>query len=132
MGLSDAATDAVKALIPPRTNDLDAQQRWRWFVFAGIIGLALSLGIHIALACGYIPMFFAGFASSQDTKNIQTRVDVIASISLEREMRFKAGELCLTKDPKVKQILEDDISKLQREYYDIEKRYYPIPSCRDL
>lgn len=132
VGAPELAVQVVKVLIPPKTNDLDAQQRWRWVVFVAIVVLGVSQIIHIALSCGYLPALYSGFASEASTQHIQASVDAIASISFEREMRYKATELCTSKDPKIRQILAEDIAKLQREYYEIERHFYEIPPCDQL
>jgi hypothetical protein len=132
MGLLDIAVSVAKVGIPPKSNDLDAQQRWRWFVFTSIIGLATALTVHILLACGFLPSVYPGFALTADTQQIQKRVDVIATLSLEHEIRSKASDLCKEKDPSKRSSLNDDIAKLEKEYYDIARNWYPIPNCEQL
>lgn len=122
----------VKMLIPPKTNDLEEQQRWRWVVFIGLIGVGSGLCLHIALACGWLPSFYSGFALASETQSIQRRVDVIATLALEREMRTKMLELCREKEQARRNELNDDISKLQREYHDIAQQWYAIPGCDKL
>lgn len=132
MGLIEIGAEVTKVLIPPKTNDLEEQQRWRWVVFVSIIGLTSSLLLHIALACGYIPALYAGFASATATEDIQRRVDVIATLSLQHEIRSKAIELCIEKSQDKRNELNDDISKLQKEYHDIAQTWYAIPGCSQL
>lgn len=132
MGILEVGTDVAKLLVPPRTNDLEEQQRWRWVVFASLSALAVSLTVHILLACGWVSSIYPGFALASDTKAIQQRVDVIATLALEREMRAKATELCTEKSPQRRSELNDDISKLQREYHDIAETWYAIPRCDQL
>lgn len=97
-----------------------------------LIALASGFSLHIALACGYLQVLFPGFASAADTQKIQQRLDVVAGINLEREMRYKEQQLCATKDERIRGIMNDDIAKLQREYFDIAKHYYVIPGCDQL
>lgn len=132
MSILESGAEIIKALVPPKTNDLEEQQRWRWVVFASLVALAGSLTLHILLACGWIPSIYPGFALASDTKAIQQRVDVIATLALEREMRTKAAELCSEKDPNRRTELNDDIAKLQREYHDIAQNWYTIPRCDQL
>jgi hypothetical protein len=132
MTVIEAGIELIKMLIPPKTNDLDAQQRWRWIVFIGIAGLFLGLSAHIALACGWVPSIYSGFALSQDTKAIQQRVDVIATLALEREIRSRTLELCHEKDQERRNELNGDISKLQHEYHDIAQQWYAVPECDKL
>lgn len=132
MGLIESGLDVAKALVPPKTNDLEEQQRWRWVVFAAIMVLATSFTAHVALECGWVPSVFSGFASASDQQAIQRRIDVIASLSLEHEMRDKALQLCSERDQQKRNELNDEISKLQREYYDISHNWYTIPRCDQL
>lgn len=129
MGLIETGVEVAKSLMPPKTNELDAQQRWRWVVFAALIGAYGALAVHIALACGLLPSLYSGFALASDQRNVQQRVDVIATLSLEHEIRDRTFQLCHEKDQQKRNILNDEIDKLQREYYDIEKSWYRVPEC---
>lgn len=131
MSIGEIALEAFKALVPPKTNDLEEQQRWRWVVFAAILAMAASLSLHIAISCGYIPGQ-SGFALASDQKSVQRRVDVIVTISLEHEIRAKTAELCHEKDPSRRSDLNDDIAKLQKEYYEVERQWYNVPGCDKL
>lgn len=128
----ELGVEAIKVLIPPKTNELEEQQRWRWVVFVALIGLSASFTLHILLACGWISSVYPGFALASDTRAIQQRIDVIATLALEREMRAKATELCSERNPQRRSELNDDISKLQREYHDIAQNWYTIPRCDQL
>lgn len=132
MGLSDLAGEAMKALVPPKTNELEPQQRWRWTVFLSIILLWTVVGGQIALSYGWVSSVHPGFALATDTQAIQRRVDVIATLSLEHEIRNKASELCVEKSPDRRRELNDDIAKLQREYHEIAAQWYNIPRCDQL
>lgn len=129
MGLLGAGIEVAKAMMPPKTNELDAQQRWRWVVFAALIGAYGALAVHIALACGLLPSMYSGFALASDQKSVQKRVDVIASLSIQHEIRDLTFDLCHEKDQKKRDQFNDEIAKLQKEYYDIEKVWYRVPEC---
>jgi hypothetical protein len=132
MGIFEMGIEVAKMLIPPKTNELEEQQRWRWVVFAALIGLSTTLALHIALACGWMPAIWPGFALASDTQAIQRRVDVIATLAIEHEIRIKATELCSEKDQMRRNEINDDIAKLQREYHDIASNWYNIPPCAQL
>ena len=132
MTLIEAGIELMRMLVPPKTNDLEEQQRWRWVVFVGLTSTFLGLSVHIALACGWLPSIYAGFALASETKSIQQRVDVIATLALEREMRSKALELCQEKDQSRRNEINGDLAKLQHEYHDIAQQWYNIPSCDKL
>lgn len=129
MSIGGLVVEAVKALVPPKTNDLEEQQRWRWIVFAALIALSVAVALHIAIACGYLPSVSSGFALASEQRFIQRRVDVIATLSLEHEIRSKTAELCRERLEGRRTELNDDISKLQREYLEIEKKWYAVPGC---
>jgi|HubBroStandDraft_2_1064218.scaffolds.fasta_scaffold06416_4 hypothetical protein len=132
MTLIEAGIAVAKMLIPPKTNDLEEQQRWRWVVFASLVGLMSAFSLHLALECGWLPAIYPGYALSSDTQAIQRRVDVIATLSLEHEIRAKALELCQEKNRDRRNELNDDIAKLEREYREIARTGYPIPNCDQL
>jgi hypothetical protein len=132
MTLIEAGIELVKILIPPKASDQDSQQRWRWVVFIGLVGLFAGLTAHIALACGWMPSVYSGFALSQDTKAIQQRVDVIATLALEREIRSKVLELCQERNQERRNELNGDLARLQHEYHDIAQQWYNVPGCDKL
>jgi hypothetical protein len=123
---------AVKAFIPPYTNDLDIQQRWRWVVFGTTLALTVALAAHIAASYGLIPVVTNGFAMKDDVARIQRRVDVIVTINLEHELRWKTLELCREKDPNKRDELNTDIGRLQWDYREVTKEWYLVPSCDKL
>lgn len=124
--------EAIKVLVPPKEGDIEGQTRWRWVVFMSIVGLGSGLMLHVALACGYLPAVSPGFASTSDTKAIQRRVDLIAILSIEHEIRWKTGELCKTTDYRQREDLNAEVSRLQRDYRDILGVWYNVPSCDKL
>lgn len=132
MSLAEMGMEIVKTLIPPKTNDLEAQQRWRWVVFATLVSLGASLLLHIALACGMLPAIYPGFALESETKNITQKLDLLTTIGLEREMRAKMLELCKERSQDRRNEINEDISRLQREYWAIEKQWYQVPRCDQL
>ena len=98
-------------------------------MFAALLGAYAAIFVHIALACGLIPSVYSGFALSSDQKSVQKRVDVIASLSIQHEIRDRTYQLCNEKDPQRRKTLNDDIDHLQREFYDIEHQWYRVPEC---
>lgn len=122
----------MKILIPPKTNDLEAQQRWRWVVFGALISLGASLTLHIALACGLFPSVYPGFALASETQSIEKKLDLLTTIGLEREMRAKMQELCRETDHDHRNEINDDLARLQREYWSLTKQWYQIPRCDQL
>lgn len=122
----------VKLIVPPRTNDLDVQQRWRWAVFASIIAISVAFTSHLALECGWLPELHPGFASQADVKNIEKKIDLISVISIERDIKDKIRQMCKSHDPELRLELNDDIDRLQRDYKSITGDWYRLPKCEDL
>jgi FtsZ-binding cell division protein ZapB len=129
MGIIETGITVAKMLIPPKSDDPSDQQRWRWLVFTSLIGAYTVILLHIVLACGLLPTVYPGFALASEEKDVQKRIDVIASLSLEHEIRDKTFQLCHEQDQRKRDALNDELSKLQREYYDISKNWYNVPSC---
>lgn len=132
MSFIEVGTEIVKMLIPPKTNDLEEQQRWRWVVFTLIVSLGASLLLHVALACGMLPGIYPGFALESETRSITDKLDLLTTIGLEREMRAKMLELCKEHNQDRRNEINEDISRLQREYWSIEKQWYQVPRCDQL
>jgi len=133
MGLEDVGLGVVKAILPPRnTNDEYEQNRWRWMVFAALILIISGSVLHIALACGWLPSVYPGFAQVSSVTAIQTRVDLIAAQSLETAIRNRVADRCKAADPAFKQELTEDIDKLNREYFTIQRFFYREPKCQSL
>lgn len=132
MSLLEAGANVVKALVPPKTNDLEDQQRWRWVVFTVLVSLSASLALHIALSCGWLPSVYPGFALASETQSIEQKLDLLTTIGLEREMRAKMQELCHETNQEHRSELNDDIARLQREYWTLMKQWYQIPRCDQL
>ncbi len=122
----------LKLMVPPKADDLEGQARWRWVVFAGLVTIGVGLALHISLAAGAFPQVFSGYALESETQSIIRKLNVIATLDLEHEMRGKAAELCMEHDAGRRAELNDDIAKLQREYWEVNHEYYQIPECARL
>lgn len=132
MNIGEVLLEVVKALMPPKADDQDAQTRWRWVVFSALVLIGSGLSLHVAIADGYLPNISSGFALESEQKQMQKRVDVIATLSLEHEIRSKTLELCTERAPDRREDLNYDISKLQREYREVTGEWYQVPNCDKL
>lgn len=101
-------------------------------MFTLLVSLSASLGMHIALACGFIPALYPGFALATETQSIEKKLDLLTTIGLEREMRAKMQELCHEHQQDRRNELNDDLARLQREYWMVTKEWYQIPRCDQL
>lgn len=101
-------------------------------MFAGLVSIAGTLAMHISLAQGVFPRVFSGYALKSDEQAVQRRLDVIATLDLQHEMREKAAQRCTETDAGRKEELNRDIDRLQREYWEVNNAYYQIPGCGQL
>lgn len=129
MSVGEFLVEAVKLLVPPKHDDAAGQTRWRWVVFASLVSLSVTMCAHIAIACGYLPSVSSGFALEADQKQLSHRIDIIATVSIEHEIRDKAWKLCRENDHDRRFELNDDINRLQREYKSITGDWYTVPAC---
>lgn len=130
--MREVLVELIRLLIPPAAGDHEGQHRWRWVVFVGLVSIATSLAIHISLAQGVFPQVFSGYALRSDEQAVQRRLDVIATLDLQHEMREKASQRCTETDPGRREELNRDIDRLQREYWEVNREYYQIPGCAQL
>jgi hypothetical protein len=62
--------ELAQNLIPPHDGDPEKIYRWRVFLAGTVITVAAAVGVHIALACGFLPVLFSGFASASDVASL--------------------------------------------------------------
>lgn len=125
MSLYDFANKVACALRPPPDPN-PAVVRWRWAVALLYGGFFVGLGSHIALACGWMPLLFSGFASAAAVKENNTLV-------LENMIYELRRDYCVAED-------QDNLPAMQNltlRIYDMQIRYvrttgenYPLPDCR--
>lgn len=60
-------------LIPPHDVEPEKIYRWRVLLAGTVILMACSLGTHIALACGFIPVLFPGFADATEVRDLASQ-----------------------------------------------------------
>ncbi|HEY4355967.1 MAG TPA: hypothetical protein VGN16_09485 [Acidobacteriaceae bacterium] len=87
--------DIAANLIPP--HDADAEKIWRWRVYLiGVVfAMAATIGTHIALACGFLPAIFPGFASAAEVTNISQQQQVMRVESLEDTLYTMKKDQCI-------------------------------------
>lgn len=117
---------------PPGKNASPAVvNAWRWFVAVTVSANALALCAHIMLACGYATALgYAGFAKADE---LQTYIKGESSKrvrSLTREMLDAKQKQCLASG-EAKRLYLDSYNDLRAEYFDLTRREFPDPPCRD-
>jgi len=132
VSLLDPLKDLPKLLIPPKPHDIHALLRWQWAIAASVIGLSAALLVHVALACGFVPSVFAGFASSEQMTKIESEISMITVLNLSQEMREDQMERCKTKDDDMKFKLSGDLDRMELYYTRMTHTAYALPACGDL
>lgn len=84
----------------------------------------LFLITHIAWACGLLPTF-GGFAHAADVQDIKREL-------LEQNLFTTRKAQCFAEDSASKQFYRERIGRLLREYYEVTKTHWEMPTCREL
>jgi hypothetical protein len=95
MGLGDKATDIALALIPPHDSDPERIYRWRLTLAGVVVLMAGTISAHIALACGFLPVFFPGFANASDVQALNVQQTAMRQESLESALYNMQRDKCL-------------------------------------
>jgi hypothetical protein len=117
----------------PPGHDADAEDvvAWRWFmaITTGVIGMGLAT--HIALACGFIPSIYPGFASAADTQEIRQQLVQARAVDLEGRILAMRAMHCRTDNPTLKQLYLETLQKTIFEYHKLSKVTFPLPDCKE-
>lgn len=92
----------------------------------------MCTAIHILLAWGIVTSFFPGFASAAEVAQQAKRIDLIAKIEIQRDLRTKTAERCNTHDQNFRNELNVEIDRLQDQYHELTNLWYRVPNCSDL
>lgn len=87
--------ELASALIPPHDADPESLRRWRVILAGVVFIMAAGLTTHIALACGFIPMLFPGFASAADVQSLSQQQVVMRSESLGDTIYLLRKDQCI-------------------------------------
>lgn len=108
-------------------------RRWRWMVFYSITGISSALIMHIALVCGYLPMFFPGFALASDQRATQSQVTAIRIEQLEaRLFNLRKGQCDAIREGKSGLAYGQQIQPLARLYRELTGDTYRLAECSEL
>lgn len=94
--LKDLAEVATN-LIPPHDADPEKIYRWRVYAAGTVILMAASLSVHIALACGFIPVLFSGFANAADMQTMAQQQSVLRAEILGDTLYNMQRDQCLAR-----------------------------------
>lgn len=97
----DAAKAVAVAIVPPKPGASDeAIYRWRLAIAGGVLFLSGSVTTHIALACGFLPAFFPGFARAGEVSDIKQTLVAMRADTLRGQIVEAVKDQCAAKDQK--------------------------------
>lgn len=127
--LAEVATN----LIPPHDADPEKIYRWRVYAAGAVILMATGLATHIALACGFIPALFPGFASAADMQTMASQQRVMRAEILDDTLYTMQRDQCLARasgNYQAAQAQDQRIREKRAAYRDImDGRDYELPPC---
>lgn len=136
----DALTWLIERLIPPIDADPEHQYRWRLTMAVLMVITPVTLGLHIALACGYLKPFYPGFASAAAVDQANATLSTVLSNQDETKIITARTNQCKAEkgtDPNRQLLLDTAREELRKATVDWQKDAgsstpYPIPGCEEL
>lgn len=130
--LKDGAELAAK-LIPPHDGDPETIYRWRVYLAGTVIAMAVGMVAHIALACGFVPVLFSGFASASDVASLANQQQVMRVESLGDALYNMKRDQCIAQNAGNLQAAQSQDQRI-REKRDIYRKLnkgqdYDLPPC---
>jgi hypothetical protein len=125
--------DLAQKLIPPHDGDPESIYRWRVYLAGTVILMAAGMITHIALACGFIPSLFSGFASASDVASLASQQQEMRVESLGDALYNMRKDQCVTQSAGNLQAAQGQDQRI-REKRDLYRRLtkgqdYDLPSC---
>lgn len=125
---------AVATRLKPPAHDADPKvvMAWRWFVALTTGVTAMALSVHIALACGLLVSVtgYPGFARAGDVEILKKQAAVQRVRELSKDLLDTKQKQCIATG-EVKQLYLRTYNELRAEYFDLTRREFPNPDCRD-
>jgi hypothetical protein len=122
------ARDLVSGLVPPKPGDSDGHYRWQWAVFLKIWALIVFVIWSIG---GLAGLGLDGFARASDVANLQQEVRDARVTALGAQMFDLRIKQCQNTGP-LRQVLAEQLVRLNREYREITGDWYELQPCSDL
>lgn len=119
----------IKKIQPPGPNaSPEAMHSWQ-FSISILVGLnAMALGVHIAIACGFLTVVHPGFALASDTQRLAQELVSYKQTQLEAAILDTRQKQC-TQHGQVRALYTESLQRMLVEYERITGRPYPVPSC---
>lgn len=120
-------------LIPPHDGDPEKIYRWRVILAGTVIAMTAGLSAHIALACGFLPVLFPGFASASDMQTMAVQQRVMRAEILGDMLYNMQKDQCIaraTGNLQAAQTQDQRIREKRAAYRDITQgQNYELPPC---
>lgn len=121
------------SLIPPHDGDPEKIYRWRVLLAGTVIVMAGTFGTHIALAWGFMPAFFPGFASASEVRDVVKQQSAMRVESLGDALYNMQKDQCIarhTGNLQAAQTQDQRIREKRAAYRDISGgQNYELPPC---
>lgn len=120
-------------LIPPHDADPEKIYRWRVYAAGTVIAMAAGITAHIALACGFVPVLFSGFANAADMQIMTMQQNVMRAEILGDTLYNMQKDQCIARasgNLAAAQTQDQRIREKRAAYREIMKGHdYEMPSC---
>lgn len=132
----EAFGKVARALIPPADAEPGAVYRYRVAVSLLILGLSMTVIVHIALACGYFAgtvVSFPGFARADAVQDIAKAVASIQLSQLDSKIREDQTSFCKAQDTNNGDAMRETSNRLYREldnWRELTRREYRLTDCK--
>lgn len=125
----------ASSLIPGPDGSPDHVQKWRNAVGISLVVLAAVFTAHLALACGWFPAVYGGFAKADDLSTLKDTVNEIRVYQVEAGLFTVRREQCAAvagDNLQARAFYSEKLTGLQRQYWSLVGHDYPLPACGEL
>ena len=122
----------TKAIIPPHDANSEKVFWWRLTLAGTVIAMAGMTTLHVALACGFLPAFFPGFANAADVRQMANEAREGRIESLDSDIYQKTKDWCVqlsNGNLGAAQALDLLIREKKMAYFKLSGQQYPQPPC---
>ena len=125
-------------LIPPTDADPEHIRKYHITLSLWILTMTIGGGLHIAMACGLLTMFFPGFATAgqwsmqeQVLAQQQTQINSLARANLGAQIFYMREKQCKAL-PGTKEVYTNQLNALYDNYRAVSNgQGYRLPGCEE-
>lgn len=120
-------TSIMGGLLPPKSGDVEGNNRWQWMVFLKLWMLLIFAIWSLDLVPG-----FPGLARADEMRQLgdeirQSRIEMIEGQLFD--LRVKQ---CLADTQVARQAYGEQLAKALRRFYELTGARYELPACSDV